>query len=235
MGSVFLIPTFLAPEARETITPYAMEAVKNCTVIFAENERTARRFLKAMDRELVIDNFEWYTIDKNDISYQEIFRKKLKENIHIAIMSEAGCPGVADPGQQLVAIAHENGNHVKPFVGPNSILLALMASGLNGQHFEFIGYLPIDNTERQQKIIALQAESNKKNSCIIFIETPYRNEALYQQLLKSCHNNTSLCLAINITAPGEKIETHSIEKWKRLPVPVMHKIPVIFLLQAGKV
>src|SRR5665811_1676728 len=142
---VYLIPSFLAEDAVETIPPYVLEAVKNCQVIFAENERTARRFLKSMSKEIVIDNFEWYTIHKVEQEQINNFRQKIKEEKNIAIISEAGCPGVADPGQILIYEAQKMNVAIKPLVGPSSILLALMASGLNGQHFSFEGYLPIES------------------------------------------------------------------------------------------
>src|SRR4030095_15516245 len=139
-----------------------MDIVKQCTVLFVENERTTRRFLKKLDKEIVIDNFEWFTIT-NDDPNTESFRKKIKEEKTIGIISEAGCPGIADPGQQFVAIAQELNIEVKPLVGPNSILLALMASGMNGQQFRFAGYLPIKNQQRMKSIKELGAESQKNN------------------------------------------------------------------------
>ncbi|MEO6406544.1 MAG: SAM-dependent methyltransferase [Ferruginibacter sp.] len=232
MSTVYLIPTVLAPGSLETIPSYVMLAVKKCKVIFAENERTARRFLKAMDKEIVIDNFEWYGIDKHDAEQEIIFSKKLKESVDIAIISEAGCPGIADPGQELVAIAHKMGAIVKPLVGPSSILLSLMASGMNGQQFEFVGYLPIDNQQRTQRILELQGASNKSNSTKIFIETPYRNNQLLETLLKVCDKQTLLCIASNISDATEKIITLTIAEWRNKK-PELHKQPVIFLLYAG--
>ncbi len=149
---IYLIPSFLAEDAVESIPAYIITAVKNCQVIFAENERTARRFLKSICKEIVIDDFEWYAIHKAEHEQIKNFREKIKEGKNIAIISEAGCPGIADPGQILVHEAQKMNEIIKPLVGPNSILLALMASGLNGQHFSFIGYLPIDQNERIKKI-----------------------------------------------------------------------------------
>jgi 16S rRNA (cytidine1402-2'-O)-methyltransferase len=149
---VYLIPSFLSENAVDTIPVYVIRAVKNCTVIFAENERTARRFLKSMDKEIVIDNFEWHAIHKAEEEQINIFKEKIKAGKNIAIISEAGCPGIADPGQILIAEAQKMNVEIKPLVGPSSILLSLMASGFNGQHFCFLGYLPIDNAERVKKI-----------------------------------------------------------------------------------
>ena len=149
---IYLVPSFLSENAVETIPAYVIAAVKNSRVIFAENERTARRFLKAMDKEIVIDDFEWFAIHKAEEEQINTFKQKIKEGKNIAIISEAGCPGIADPGQILIKEAQKLNAEIKPLVGPSSILLALMASGFNGQQFSFHGYLPIDNLERIKKI-----------------------------------------------------------------------------------
>ena len=231
MSTVYLIPCFLAEDAKETIPPYVIDAVKKCEVIFAENERTTRRFLKAMDNTIVIDNFEWHTIHKAEAEQISTFKSAISKGKNIAIISEAGCPGIADPGQVLIAVAQEMKYVIKPLVGPSSILLALMASGLNGQQFEFVGYLPIDNTERIKKIKSMEAESAKNNSTKIFIETPYRNNQLLESLLQQCDGKTKICIGVDITGKLERIETRTANAWKQNK-PELHKIPVIFLLQA---
>ena len=223
----------MAEDAVETIPTYVLNAVKQCSVIFAENERTARRFLKLMDRSVVIDDFEWFAIHKAEEEQLQQFKQKIKEGKNIAIISEAGCPGIADPGQILIAAAQEMNALVKPLVGPSSILLALMASGMNGQHFEFVGYLPIDNNERNKKLKELELSSQKNNSTKIFIETPYRNNQLLESIVKNCAGNTKLCIGLNITAANESIQTFSIAQWKNKK-PELHKQPAIFLLYAGK-
>lgn len=228
---VYLIPSFLSENAVDTIPGYVIEAVKNCQVIFAENERTARRFLKIMDKEIVIDNFEWHAIHKAEAEQIKIFKQKIKEGKNIAIISEAGCPGVADPGQILVCEAQKMNVQVKPLVGPSSILLALMASGLNGQHFAFLGYLPIDNMERIKKIKQIEEESAKRNCTQIFIETPYRNNKLIETILQHGKPSTQLCIASEITSPEEWIKTKSLADWKKEKTD-FHKKPVIYLLQA---
>ena len=233
MSIIYLIPCTLAEDATATIPAYVMDAVKNCTVIFAENERTARRFLKSMDKQIVIDDFEWFAVHKVEEEVLHSFRQKIKEQKNIAIISEAGCPGIADPGQLLIAAAQELNCTVKPLVGPSSILLSLMASGMNGQQFEFVGYLPIDNGERIKKIKELEAASAKQNSTKIFIETPYRNNQLMEALIKNCMPATRLCVAVNITDAEESIKTSSIAQWK-IKKPELHKLPAIFLLYAGK-
>jgi 16S rRNA (cytidine1402-2'-O)-methyltransferase len=231
MSTVYLIPCFLAEDAKETIPQYVIDLVKKCEVIFAENERTTRRFLKTMDNTIVIDNFEWHTIHKAEAEQISTFKTAISKGKNIAIISEAGCPGIADPGQVLIAVAQEMKCIIKPLVGPSSILLALMASGLNGQQFEFVGYLPIDNTERIKKIKSLETESAKNNSTKIFIETPYRNNQLLESLLQQCAGNTKICIGVDITGNLERIETKTANAWKQNK-PELHKIPVIFLLQA---
>jgi 16S rRNA (cytidine1402-2'-O)-methyltransferase len=232
MTSVYLIPCVLAEDALQTIPPYVIDAVKKCSVIFAENERTARRFLKAMDKTIIIDDYEWFTIHKAEEDQIKSFTEKIKEEKNIAIISEAGCPGVADPGQKLIAAAQKLNCFIKPLVGPSSILLALMASGMNGQQFEFCGYLPIDNGERIKKIKELEIASKQYNSTKIFIETPYRNDQLLESLTKTCSSQTMICVAANITAANESIITQPAGEWRNKK-PALHKQPVIFLLYAG--
>ncbi len=226
---IYLIPSFLSDNAIETIPLYVMNALKNCEVIFAENERTARRFLKAMDKEIVIDDFEWHAIHKAETEQINIFKQKIKEEKNIAIISEAGCPGVADPGQILISEAQKMNVEIKPLVGPNSILLALMASGLNGQHFSFLGYLPIDNFERIKKIKQIEEESTKRNCTQIFIETPFRNNKMIETILQNCKPSTQLCIAAELTSTNEWIKTKTISDWKIEKID-LHKKPVIFLL-----
>ncbi len=226
---VYLIPSFLADDATETIPPYVLGAIKNCQVIFAENERTARRFFKSLDKQIVIDDYEWHTIHKAEKEVLNIFRQKIKEEKNIAIISESGCPGIADPGQILVHEAQKLNAIVKPLVGPSSILLALMASGLDGQQFCFTGYLPIDNAERNKKIKQLEEESINKKSTQIFIETPFRNNKMLEAILQNCKPSTLLCIAAEITSPREWIKTKTIAEWKNQKTD-LHKKPVIFLL-----
>jgi 16S rRNA (cytidine1402-2'-O)-methyltransferase len=229
---VYLIPSVLDESAVHTIPTYIITAVKECNVIFAENERTARRFLKSMEKGIVIDDYEWFTIHKAEHEMLEIFKQKIKEEKNIAVISEAGCPGIADPGQILIQAAQEMNAIVKPLVGPSSIVLALMASGMNGQQFEFVGYLPIDSLERNKAITALELSSKKKNSTQIFIETPYRNNQLLETLLKVCDPSTRLCIAAELTSPREYVRTKTIAEWKKEKTD-LHKKPVIFLLHAG--
>ncbi len=230
-SNIYLIPTVLDEAAVHTIPLYIVDAIKNCQVIFAENERTARRFLKLMWKEMVIDDYEWHTIHKAEGEQKINFRNCITANKNIAIISEAGCPGIADPGQILIEVAQQMNAAVKPLVGPSSILLALMASGMNGQHFEFVGYLPIDNGEKMKAIREMELNSLKKNSTQIFIETPYRNDQLLETLLKTCKPTTRICVAAELTGPNEFVKTKSVADWKKEKTG-FHKKPVIFLLHA---
>lgn len=227
-ATVYLIPTVLHEGESGCLPAYILYIVKSCNVFFVENERTARRYLKSLWKEMVIDDYEWYNIKEITEVNVSAFKKKINEQKNIGIISESGCPGVADPGQQLVAVAHEMEVLVKPLVGPNSILLALMASGLNGQRFEFLGYLPIDTEDRVKAIRQLEADSKQKNCTKIFIETPYRNNQLLTALLKHCQQNTLLCIASELTSPDEFIQTKTIKEWKT-NLPDVHKKPTIFL------
>ena len=230
-GNVYLIPSFLYDDAIETIPAYVVEVVKNCQVFFVENERSARRYLKKLWREMVIDDYQWFTIHKAEQEVQDQFIRLSKEGKNIGIISEAGCPGIADPGQILVEAAQKINATIKPLVGPSSILLALMASGMNGQCFQFNGYLPIDNTARKKIIRELEADSIKRNCTQIFIETPYRNNQLLGDILQSCKEETRVCIAVDITSQTESIKTKTVKQWKK-EVPDIHKKLCIFLLQS---
>jgi len=231
MSAVILIPTVLSEEAIESIPAYVLPAIRECQALFVENERTARRYLKQLDKTIVIDAFEWHAIHKAEAEQVRIFLDCLRAGKQVGIISEAGCPGIADPGQILVEAAQAAGFRVKPMVGPSSILMALMASGMNGQHFEFLGYLPVDAAARNKQIRELESSSQKNASTKIFIETPYRNNQLLESLLSHLQGKTRLCVAVDITGPAESIRTKTIAEWKKNK-PDLHKIPAIFLLQA---
>lgn len=230
-ASVYLIPVSLDPEILVTIPAYVLDALKSCSVFFVEDERTARRFLKKFWKEIIIDNYGWQNIKEVNPAVKQAFLKALKEGKTIGIMSEAGCPGVADPGQELVKLAHDAGIQVKPLVGPNAMLLALMASGMNGQQYRFSGYLPIDIQERQKAIRELETESARLKCTQIFMETPYRNNQLIEVILKTCKPETLLCLAADITGEHEFIKTMPVKSWKH-HLPDLHKRPAVFLLYA---
>lgn len=230
-STIYLIPTFLHEEGLQALPSYLLNAVKKCSVFFVENERSARRYLKLLDNQIVIDDYEWFTTGKAESNVLQQFRQKINDGKNIGIFSEAGCPGIADPGQLLVAVAQEMNARVIPLTGPSSILLALMASGMNGQQFSFVGYLPIDNQQRFKEIKELETRSKKEKSTQIFIETPYRNNQLLESLLKICQPQTKICVAANLTGPDEWIQTKTVSQWKKEPAD-LHKKPVIFLLHS---
>ena len=226
---IYLIPTWLDDSARESLPEYILEAIRQCQVFFVEDERTTRRYFKAIRKEMVIDDHEWFRMDQADTETR--FREAIRAGKTIGIVSEAGCPGVADPGQALVAIAQSLSAVVKPLVGPSSILLALMASGMNGQSFAFHGYLPIDAAARNQTIRALEQDSIKQQRTQLFIETPYRNNSMLQALVQQLQPSTRLCIAVDLTAPTESIQTRTVAEWKNGTLD-LHKRPALFLIQA---
>lgn len=235
-GQVYLIPTVLQDDqqAFEALPLYILQAIKSCDIFFAENIKTTRRYFKKWWKEMVIDDYQWYAIHKLEDQLRKEFKDHLLAGKNIGIISEAGCPGIADPGAHLVEIAQQIGATVHPMVGPNSIILALMASGMNGQQFQFSGYLPIDSHERKKALQALEVDSKKRNCTQIFIETPYRNMQLVEDMLSTCHPDTRLCIAVDITSEKESIQTCKLSQWKsKFNQLKLHKRPAIFLIQAG--
>lgn len=233
-GKLFLIPVPLAEGAeRASYTLLHQDTIQHIREYVVENEKTARKFLKAAgiktpQNELIIHDYGKHSREK--IDYNRVFANVSKGH-DIGLMSEAGCPGVADPGSDVVLEAHRRGVQVVPLVGPSSILLALMASGFNGQKFTFHGYLPIDKGERSRKIKELETQSRKENCTQIFIETPFRNNQLLAELLRTCQASTRLCIGLNLTAADEIVQTKTIKEWRSISLD-MHKIPAIFLLFA---
>jgi 16S rRNA (cytidine1402-2'-O)-methyltransferase len=229
-GTLFLIPVPLADAAAaKSFTPYLVDTINAVKEYIVENEKTARRFLKEAglktpQSELVIHD---YGKHNRDSGLKEFFAGLMAGN-DVGLMSEAGCPGIADPGADIVAEAHRKGIKVVPLVGPSSLLLALMASGFSGQSFTFHGYIPIDKVERAKKIKELEALA-EKNQTQLFIETPFRNDSMLDDVLKACKPQTRLCIACDITASTEFIKTMSIGDWKK-QVPDLRKRPAIFLL-----
>ena len=231
MAKLFLIPNVLSEGNWQNVLPAQIHPILTNTKYFiVENIRTARRFMKQVNREINIDECTFYELNKRTKSSElPGFLKPLGQGFDVGVISEAGCPGVADPGADVVRIAHQKGYNVVPIVGPSSILLALMASGLNGQNFAFVGYLPVKPNERVKEIAALEKRIKNNKQTQIFIETPYRNNQLISDLLKTCSPTTLLCIAANITGENEFIATKTIQQWKT-KVPDLHKQPVIFLL-----
>ncbi|HBT93182.1 MAG TPA: SAM-dependent methyltransferase [Chitinophagaceae bacterium] len=231
LGKVYLLPMLLHEEGFDSMPSDVLTWIQQCDAFFVENEKTARRYFKKLWKEMVIDDYTWHAIHKVENEQIHAFSQLLKQGKNIGILSEAGCAGIADPGQILVAAAQELGAIVKPYTGPSSLLLALMGSGMNGQNFHFHGYLPIDALERKKKIQALEADIKQTGVTQLFIETPYRNNQLFEAITQNCHPNTKLCVAMELTGPNEWIKTQSVANWKNSK-PELHKKLVVFLLGA---
>ena len=231
LGKVYLLPMLLHEEGFDSMPSDVLTWIQQCDAFFVENEKTARRYFKKLWKEMVIDDYTWHAIHKVENEQIHAFSQLLKQGKNIGILSEAGCAGIADPGQILVAAAQELGAIVKPYTGPSSLLLALMGSGMNGQNFHFHGYLPIDALERKKKIQALETEIKQTGVTQLFIETPYRNNQLFEAITQNCHPNTKLCVAMELTGPNEWIKTQSVANWKNSK-PELHKKLVVFLLGA---
>ena len=231
-GKLYLIPTILGEGTEEkTLPSFVRNKIKDVDIFIVENIRTSRRFIKKMYKEKDIDSTLFYSYGKHDkLNLEEEFLPHIYQGKDVGIISEAGVPCVADPGSKIVDFAHRFQIEVVPLVGPSSILLALMSSGLNGQNFAFIGYLPIDKSERSRKIKDLEVLSRKTKQTQIFMETPYRNLQLFEYILKVCSKNTKLCIASNITLSSENIKTKTIDEWKSSNPPNIHKSPTIFLI-----
>ncbi len=234
MSALYLLPNTLGDSRTEYTIPSEVKNIICGLKIFAtENPADTKRFLKILNKNISLDSIRFITLDKN--SSCETLRELsvLIEKNDIGVISEAGCPGIADPGAELVEIAHKKGVKVVPLVGPSSILLALIASGLNGQNFAFHGYLPVKEHERTKKLKQLERSSAMEHKTQIFIETPYRNIKLYDALLNTLHNDTRLCIAAALTCPDEYIRTYTVVEWRGTPCPDIHKKPAIFLFIAG--
>ena len=231
LGKVYLLPMLLHEEGFDSMPSDVLSWIQQCDAFFVENEKTARRYFKKIWKEMVIDNYTWHAIHKVENEQIHAFSQLLKQGKNIGILSEAGCAGIADPGQILVAAGQELGAIIKPYTGPSSLLLALMGSGMNGQNFHFHGYLPIDALERKKKIQALEAEIKQTGVTQLFIETPYRNNQLFEAIIQNCHPGTKLCVAMELTGPTEWIKTQSVANWKNSK-PELHKKLVVFLLGA---
>lgn len=232
-GKVFLIPTVIAEGTQQAVIPASVsEGLKQINHFLVEDIRTARRYLSSLKIYESIEPLDFKVLNK-DTKEQEL--KDLFTPIHegknLGILSESGCPGIADPGALAAKYAHATGIKVVPLTGPSSVLLALMASGLNGQKFAFHGYLPIDTKESAEAIKTFEKESRSKNQTQIFIETPYRNNTITANLLKALHEDTRLCIAIDLTGKEESILTRSIKEWRKHPHE-FPKLPAVFLFLA---
>ena len=231
MAVIYLIPTSLGESSFDSILPARnTQIVTDLKHFIVEDVRTARRFLKKANPSIDIDTLTFYILNQHT-SPEELsgFLKPMLAGHDMGVLSEAGCPAIADPGADVVAIAQRNNYTVVPLVGPSSILLSLMASGFNGQSFAFVGYLPIQSDERSKALKKLESRAYSENQSQIFIETPYRNMKMLEEILKTCQSNTRLCIAADITLDTEFIKTKTIKEWKT-QLPDLNKRPCIFLI-----
>ena len=234
LGTLYLIPVTLGDDNIAQVLPVPVVQIAQQLEIFVvENEKTARHFLSAIKTVKPVRELTLFTLNEHTLNKEvAALLAPLIAGNDVGIMSEAGCPGVADPGAKLVELAHRKGIKVVPLVGPSSILLGLMASGLNGQQFTFLGYLPVDKSARNLRLKEIEKRSQVQNETQIFIETPYRNGHMLEAILASCNGNTRLCVACNVSLPTELIITKTITDWKKSPLPDLHKQPTVFLLLA---
>jgi 16S rRNA (cytidine1402-2'-O)-methyltransferase len=230
-GKLYLIPTTLGEMDPNDVLPQTVKrAIDFIDDYIVENEKTARKFIKSVHPEKVQSSLRLSTLNKRtEVSEYNAMIEPCFHGLNVGLMSEAGCPGVADPGAVIVKIAHEKGIQVVPLVGPSSILLAMMGSGMNGQSFAFNGYLPIDKGEKKTALKNYENQSGSKNQSQIFIETPYRNNKLLEDLLQVLQPNTHLCIAADITLPTEYIKTLRVADWKKTKVD-LHNRPAIFII-----
>lgn len=230
-GKLYLIPSELAPNTNLNVLPtHIIEIVSDLTFYLVENERTTRRFISSLKLGIDIDKLHFTILDKDTMedTVKPVLKLIIQGN-NVGVVSEAGCPGIADPGALAVRLAHKMSIEVVALVGPCSILLALMSSGFSGQSFVFHGYLPIEKTERVNAIKQLEKDANGKKQTQIFIETPFRNNAMYAAILSSCNPNTLLCIACDLTAATQFAKTHTIFEWKKQIID-LNKRPTVFLI-----
>lgn len=236
MADLYLIPTTLGDVNMEKVIPEGNNLIiKKIKYFIVENIRTTRRFLKKIDPQIQIDDLTFYELNEHtDRKKLEEYLNPIIEGFDIGIISEAGCPGIADPGADVVHIAHDKNIRVIPLVGPSSILLALMASGMNGQNFLFHGYLPVQGSDRIKALKELEKRSGIEKQTQIFIETPYRNIKLFEDLVTTLNPQTRLCIAADLTLETEYIRTQTILNWKR-KMPDLNKRPAIFLVESQRI
>ncbi|MBF0484721.1 MAG: SAM-dependent methyltransferase [Candidatus Omnitrophica bacterium] len=231
MSKLFLIPNSLVDDDISVIPQYIFDTIKHLRCFMVENDKNARRFLRRLSADFPLQECEFFNLNEHtdEIDAQNFFESVCCNDI--GIISEAGCPCVADPGADIVFAAHEKGMEVVPLVGPSSILLAVMASGLGGQNFAFVGYLPKDKGERMRMIKFLEKRSSLEKQTQIFMETPYRNLSLFQEIISACNPNTLLCVAADLTSKDQYIKTQTIQAWKKFQ-PSIDKKPALFLIKS---
>lgn len=233
-GTLYLIPSTLGESPIERVLPVEVcQLIKSLSFFVVENERTARRFLKTVDRSIEIDALTFAVLDKDTPANQRTeLLKPLLNGQNVGVLSEAGCPGIADPGADLVELAHQKDIRIVPLVGPSSILLAMMASGMNGQSFAFNGYLPVKKHEKDEAVRRYELRSIKERQAQVFIEAPYRNIQLFDDLISVLKPATKLCIACDVTLDTEFIVTRTVAQWKGKK-PDIQKRPAIFIIQGG--
>ncbi len=233
-GTLYLIPSPLGDAALDEIIPAGnLRYIQNIRHFIVEDERSARRFLRKAGFNVSFDEVTFFVLDQHtDSKTIPAYIDPLKKGSDTGLISEAGVPAVADPGNVIVAMAHECNIRVKPLTGPSSIILALMSSGMNGQQFHFHGYLPIEAKKRSESIKKIEAETMAAGSTQVFIETPYRNMQMFDEIIRVCHSNTLLGIACDLTGASEFIATMTVENWKKHR-PDLHKKPAVFLIYSG--
>ncbi|PKO34889.1 MAG: SAM-dependent methyltransferase [Betaproteobacteria bacterium HGW-Betaproteobacteria-7] len=233
-GTLYLIPVPLGPsDPADSLTPGVLATIRPLDHFVVEQAKTARAFLKAAGTERPLQELSLVELNEHTHSNQlDALLAPLRAGHDVGLLSEAGCPAIADPGADLVALAQRENIRVVPLIGPSSLLLALMASGLNGQRFAFHGYLPAKDSERRKALGELELESQKRHQTQLFIETPYRNQAMFDAILQACRPATRLCVASELTQPGESVRTRSIAQWKKETPPDIERRPTVFLLLA---
>ena len=232
LSALYLIPVTLGETSIEQVLPpYNHEVIMGIRHFVVENIRSARRFLRQTDKAFPIDDCTFFEMGKHaDEKQFSQYLQPLREGNPVGVISEAGCPAVADPGADIVRIAQREGLRVVPLVGPNSMIMAVMSSGLGGQSFAFNGYLPVDASDRAKRLKALESRAWTEGQTQLFIETPYRNEKMFQALVCTLRPQTRLCIAAGITTADEYIRTLPISEWKKTKLPDLSKIPAIFLI-----
>lgn len=230
--ALYLIPVTLGSTEIDQVLPsYNHDVIMGIRHFIVENVRSARRFLRQVDREFPIDDSVFYEMGKHaDERMFTQYLQTLRDGKPMGVISEAGCPAVADPGADVVAIAQRQNLRVIPLVGPSSMIMAVMGSGLNGQSFAFNGYLPVDPQDRAKKLKALETRAWNEHQTQLFIETPYRNLKMFQALVQNLRPQTRMCIAAGITTEDEYIHTHTIAEWKKIELPDLSKVPAIFLI-----
>jgi 16S rRNA (cytidine1402-2'-O)-methyltransferase len=234
LGTLYLIPVTLGDDMVQHVIPdYVLNVARNLETFVVESEKSARHFLSTIKTLKPVRELNLHLLNEHtDMKVLPDLLAPLLAGQNVGLMSDAGCPAVADPGAQLVQLAHKKGIRVVPMVGPSSILLSLMASGLNGQQFAFLGYLPVEKLQRNQKLKEIEKRSASHKETQLFIETPYRNQAMMDAILQTCHAQTQLCIACDVSLPSEMIVTKSIASWKTSPPIDIHKRPCLFLILA---